>query len=227
MALSLVGTTNTAIRTTFSPSWNQLSSFNYTHPNGVDGFVMIVITMSNSSNFSSTGVTYGSQQFTLLNNASFSGQSQRQAVYGLLSPPTGSNVVSITFTSQQFNPVSVLVQSFHGCGGFGNFATDGASSSPNSKTLSVSAGSSIYATSISTQTIDRYEIDSVNEGELFEHNVNRQVSGAFSGILSTAGSKDVTAYSISTAYTLTNSRFEIKESTGPVTSSEGNFLQFF
>ena len=228
MALSLVGTTNTAIRTTFAPNWDELNNFNYTHPVGSDGFIMMILTMATTSNFDATGVTYGGQQLTLLNNQSFGGGlSTRQAVYGLLSPPTGSNNVSISFTAQQFNGVSVVIQSFHGCNGFGNFATNGLRRSPHSRTLTVSAGSVIYATAISSQTIDRYEIDAVNEGELFEHNVNQQVSGVFSGILNTAGSKDVTAFSISTAFRLTNSRFEIIESTGPVTISDGNFFQLF
>jgi len=228
MALSLVGTTNIAIRTTFSPNWDELNNFNYTHPVGSDGFIMMILTMSNTSNFDATGITYGGQQLTLLNNQSFGGGlSIRQAVYGLLSPPTGSNNVSISFTAQQFNGVSVVIQSFHGCNGFGNLNTNGLRSSPHSRTLTVSAGSVIYATAISTQTIDRYEIDAVNEGELFEHNINRQVSGAFSGILNTSGSKNVTAISPSSSFRLTNSRFEITESTGPVTISNGNFFQLF
>ena len=228
MALARVGITDSALRYTFSPGWNQIASFNHNHPAGADGFLFLAMSMSNSTSFDTNNVFYGGQQMTKLFEITFGALSQKQAIYGLLNPPSGSNAFSITLAGQQFNPIHCLVQSFHGCAGFGNFDGNSDSVSPNSKTLTVSAGSMIYVTSVSTQSIDHFEVASTNIGELFEVNINKQVAGQFSGALATAGSKSVVAYSISSAYTLSNFRIEIKESaTPPQPTQNSSFLQFF
>jgi hypothetical protein len=163
---------------------------------------------------------------TLLTENNFTGQAQRWATYGLVDPPDGANDFVFNTGSQQFNPISFMIQSFTGSSGFGNFAVTGALTSPNSQTLTVSEGSAIYGTGISTFTLSKFVIDGSDRGIDFQHNVNRQVGGAFSLTGLSAGSIDVVAESISTSYTLTNTRVEILEAGSPPVTSN-NFLIMF
>ena len=216
------GNQTSGVVTTSAPSWNQ-GTISHTHNSGVDGFLMVAITMTNTTIVSS--VNYGSQSMNLLTIRNFGGQSQNFSIFGLLNPPTGNNVVQINTISQQFNGISVLAQSFLGSAGFGNFGINGATTTPNSRTLTVSAGSAIYATGISSNAFTDIEIDGSSRGMEFQHNVNKQVAGSFSLIPLTAGSKNVATKV--TFNVVTNQRFEIKASGGTPPVSENNFLIMF
>jgi hypothetical protein len=163
---------------------------------------------------------------TLIKTQNFGGLQQRWACYGLLNPPTGNNNIIVSFSGSQFNPVSLFAVSFTGSSGAGLFATNGASSTPNSKTLTVSAGSCIYALGISNNAFTGIDIDGSARPLEFQHNTNKQTSGALSLIPLSAGSTSVVTKV--TFSSVSNSRVEIKESsTPPPSTNDGNFLLMF
>ena len=162
---------------------------------------------------------------TLIKTQPFSGLQQRWACYGLLNPPTGNNNIVISFNGAVFNPVSLFATSFTGSSGAGNFATIGALTTPNSQTLAVSAGSCIYATGISNNAFTGIDIDGSARTLEFQHNTNKQISGALSAVPLSAGTIDVVTKV--TFNTVSNSRVEIKEAGTPPSTDNGNFLLMF
>lgn len=220
MALA-IGNKTQFVQTPLFP-WTSLTR-SHTQNAGADGFLFVSFVMDNGESF--TGCTYGGQPMTLITTTNFGGLSQRWACYGLLNPPTGNNNIVVSFNQAQFNPVSMFAVSFTGSGGVGNFASNGASATPNSKTLSVSAGSCIYATGISNNAFTGIDIDSSPRPLEFQHNTNTQVSGALSLLPLSLGSIDVvTKVSFNT---VTNQRVEIIESGGTPPTDNPNFLIMF
>ena len=162
---------------------------------------------------------------TLIATQNFSGLSQRVAFYGLLNPPTGNNDLTVSFNAAQFNPVSVFAVSFTGCAGAGNFATNGASNTPNTKTLTVTAGSCIYAMGISNNAFIGIDIDGTARPLEFQHNTNTQVAGALSAVPLPAGTIDVvTKVNFNT---VTNTRLEILAAGATPPTGDGSFLLMF
>ena len=220
MALA-IGNKTQFVQTPSSP-WTSLTRA-HTMNTGADGFLFVSFTMTNTTDFS--GCTYGGQAMTLITSRQFGGLSQRWACYGLQNPPTGNNNIVISFTSQQFNPVSLFAVSFTGSGGAGNFADNGGSTTPNSKTLTVSSGSCIYATGISNNAFTGIDIDGSARTLEFQHNTNKQVSGALSAVPLSAGSIDVVTKV--TFGNVTNQRVEILEATAPPPTGDNDFLLMF
>ena len=203
--------------------WTSLTKA-HTQNTGSDGFLFVSFIMSNSRGYS--GCTYGGQPMTLIKTQNFGGLQQRWACYGLLNPPTGNNNIVVSFSGSVFSPVSMFAVSFTGSSGAGVFATNGASTTPNSKTLSVSSGSCIYATGISNNAFTGIDIDgSARTLELVGHNTNKQVQGALSLVGLSAGSTSVVTKV--TWSSVSNSRVEIKEASAPPSSNSGNFLMMF
>jgi len=207
-----------------TPPWPSTSLTKaHTQNTGSDGFLFVSFIMSNGRSYS--GCTYGGQAMTLIKTQNFGGLQQRWACYGLLNPPTGSNNVVVQFSGAVNNPVSMFAVSFTGCSGAGNFATNGASSTPNSKTLSVSSGSCIYATGISNNAFTGIDIDGSSRPLEIQHNTNKQVGGALSLVGLSAGSTSVVTKV--TWSSVSNSRVEIKEASAPPSGNSGNFLMMF
>lgn len=151
----------------------------HNHNVGSDGMLVVQMTMANSTNYS--GVTYGGQAMTLLHNTNRSGLAQKMAFFYLASPPTGNNNVVVTFTGNQYSPISAHIRSFTGCGGIGNYERSGASATPNNKTLTVSDDSYIMITSCSTYAIITQQIPSGTNRTFTTHNTNKIVAtGAIS-----------------------------------------------
>lgn len=224
MALA-IGNKTPFIQTPLSP-WTSLTKA-HTHNTGADGFLFVSFVMSNGGgtrNYS--GCTYGGQAMTSIKIQNFGGLQQRWGCFGLLNPPTGNNDIVVTFNGTVFTPVSMFAVSFTGSSGAGLFATNGASSTPNSKTLTVSAGSCIYALGISNNAFTGIDIDGSARPLEFQHNTNKQTSGALSLIPLSAGSTSVVTKV--TFSSVSNSRVEIKESsTPPPSTNDGNFLLMF
>ena len=207
-----------------TPPWPSTSLTRaHTQNTGSDGFLFVSFIMSNSRSYSSC--SYGGQAMTLIKTQNFGGLQQRWACYGLLNPPTGSNNVVVQFSGAVNNPVSMFAVSFTGSSGAGNFATNGASSTPNSKTLSVSSGSCIYATGISNNAFTGIDIDGSARTLEIQHNTNKQVGGALSSVGLSAGS--ISVVTKVTSNSVSNSRVEIKEASAPPSSNSGNFLMMF
>ncbi len=195
----------------------------HTQNTGSDGFLFVSFIMDNGETY--TGCEYGGQAMTLIKTQNFGGLQQRWACYGLLNPPTGNNNIVVSFNVAQFTPISMFAVSFTGSSGAGLFATNGASTTPNSKTLTVSAGSCIYATGISNNAFTGIDIDGSPTTLEFQHNTNKQVSGGLSSVGLSAGS--ISVVTKVTSNSVSNSRVEIKESSAPPSSNSGNFLMMF
>tara|TARA_R110000796_G_scaffold192641_5_gene309322 strand:+ start:400 stop:1050 length:651 start_codon:yes stop_codon:yes gene_type:complete len=175
---------------------------------GADGTLLVVITMPSTVSFNS--VTYDGVAMTLVRNQLFSGLSQRQGTYILQAPSTGSNNIVVSFTGSQFNGTSIFAQSFTGAGGLDVEANNGASTSPNSQSLTIQANSIIYTTGISDNAQSfGYDIGGSTRTNEFAHNTNKQVEGALSATGLLAGSQNVTTKA--DAGTVTNYRIAILE----------------
>ncbi|MAN64529.1 MAG: hypothetical protein CMI60_21575 [Parvibaculum sp.] len=220
MALA-IGNKTAAVAT---PTWPSTSLTRaHTQNTGADGFLFVSFIMSNTRSYS--GCEYGGQAMTLIKAQNFGGLAQRWACYGLLNPPTGNNDIIVSFSGAVNNPVSMFAVSFTGSSGAGNFATIGALTTPNSQTLLVSAGSCIYATGISNNAFTGIDIDGSARTLEFQHNTNKQISGALSAVPLSAGTIDVVTKV--TFNTVSNSRVEIKEAGTPPSTDNGNFLLMF
>ena len=207
-----------------TPSWPSTSLTRaHTQNTGSDGFLFVSFIMDNGELYA--GCTYGGQAMTLIKTQNFGGLAQRWACYGLLNPPTGANNIVVSFNQAQYTPVSMFAVSFTGSSGAGLFATNGASTTPNSKTLSVSSGSCIYATGISNNAFTGIDIDGSGRPLEFQHNTNKQVSGALSLVGLSAGS--ISVVTKVTFNSVSNSRVEIKEAAAPPSGNSGNFLMMF
>ncbi len=220
MALA-IGNKQAFIQTPTSP-WTSLTR-SHNQNAGADGFLLVSFVMSNARSY--TGCTYGGQAMTLIKTQNFGGLTQRWACYGLLNPPTGSNNIVVSFNGSVFNPVSMFATSFTGSGGAGNFATNGASSTPNSKTLAVTSGSAIYALGISNNAFTGIDINGSARPLEFQHNTNKQVSGALS--LAPLPVGNINVVTKVTWSSVSNSRVEIKEASSPPPSDDGSFLLMF
>tara|TARA_R110001599_G_scaffold335510_1_gene552605 strand:+ start:71 stop:736 length:666 start_codon:yes stop_codon:yes gene_type:complete len=220
MAL-IIGNKTPFVQSPLSP-WTSLTK-SHTQNTGSDGFLFVSFVMSNSRGYS--GCTYGGQAMTLIKTQNFGGLQQRWACYGLLNPPTGNNNIVVSFGGTMFTPVSMFAVSFTGSSGAGVFATNGASTTPNSKTLTVSAGSCIYGMGISNNAFTGIDIDGSARPLEIQHNTNKQVGGALSLVGLSAGSTSVVTKV--TWSSVSNSRVEIKEASAPPSGNSGNFLMMF
>ena len=220
MAL-IIGNKTPFVQSPLSP-WTSLTK-SHTQNTGSDGFLFVSFVMSNSRGYS--GCTYGGQAMTLIKTQNFGGLQQRWACYGLLNPPTGNNNIVVSFSGSVFSPVSMFAVSFTGSSGAGVFATNGASTTPNSKTLTVSAGSCIYGMGISNNAFTGIDIDGSARPLEIQHNTNKQVGGALSLVGLSAGSTSVVTKV--TWSSVSNSRVEIKEASAPPSGNSGNFLMMF
>ena len=190
------------------------SFYQFTHNQntGNDGMVIVQLTMANTVTPSTA--TYNGVAMTRLYTINRGGLSQRMAFYYLLNPPTGNNTLRVNFSGNQWNPISLHARSFTNSGGIGASLRSGGSSSPNTKTLTVSQDSLIITT---------------GSNKVFtSHNTNRQVAtGAISiDVGESAGSVSLT--SVCTFGNITLDRTEILGlNTPPTDTSGGDFFLFF
>lgn len=197
-------------------------TWQHTHPAGSNGMLVVIISMSNSTNFSS--MTYGGVNMTLEGSFLYSGQSARTAIFSLANPPVGTsqNLVA-TYTGAQWNPTSLWAQSWTGAAPvIGNFASSGLTSTPHSRTLNVSAGSAMMVAGISSAAVSSISINGSNRTIRYQHNINSQTYGARAVGLP-AGNIDAT---ITVGFgSTTNVRVEVKEfASTPTGKVEGSWI---
>jgi len=179
---------------------------------GSDGTLMVVVTMSSQNSRNFTGATYNNVAMTLLKNQLYSGLIQRTAVYILQNPSTGSNNFVVNFNGSQFNSTSIFACSFTGAGAGGANLNNGASTAPNSQSLTIEENSIIYAHGVSDNVQSAYSIGGSPRTLEFTHNSSKQVGGALSLTGLMAGATNVTTDAITG--TITNLRVEILASGG-------------
>jgi hypothetical protein len=188
----------------------------HNHGGGSDGLLLVTIAMSNTVTV--TGMTYNGVAMTQVRQDTSTTYSSRYATYSLANPASGSNNIVISFSASQWNSTAIFAQSYSGCGGIGNTGYNDAATTPHSRSLTISAGSSIFAmgNSSSAQNFG-YVIDGVtqtNVGNGF--NINNQVEAAYSAVITTAGSKTVNT--VTDFGTITNYRIEVIEAVAPPSS---------
>ena len=221
MAVPTKGNTTSANPTPGASSKTQA----HTHNTGDDGLIIAQFTMSNSRTYS--GCTYGGQAMTELYQINRSGLGQRMCFYYLENPPTGSNDLVVSFSGSQWNPISIHIRSFTGSGGVGASARSGASTSPNTKDLTVEDDSLIMITSCSINAILTQQIPQGTNRTFTTHNTNRQVAtGAISADAGhSAGT--ISLRSTSTSGSVSLDRTEIKGLSSSVDTSGGDFFSVF
>lgn len=179
----------------------------HTQNTGNNRFLVVQLCMANTVNYS--GCTYGGQAMTQLHSTNRSGLSQRMGFFYLVDPPTGNNNCVISFTGNQWNPISIHIRSFTDCGGVGNYERSGGTSTPNTKNIVVEQDSLIMITSCSNSVVATQQIPTGTNRTFVTHNTNKQVgTGAISAAGHNAGTISIRATSTSTNITL--DRVEIK-----------------
>ena len=192
---------------------------------GSDRTLLVVITMSNTVNFSS--VTYAGTAMTQVRNQEMGALSQRQAMYVLQAPATGANNIVASYSGNQWSSTSLFAVSFTGAGGVDVHGGNGLSNTPHAQSLTIAANSVIYASGVGNNAASTYDIAGSNRSLEFQHNSNKQVAGALSSTGLSAGVIGVSTKSGSG--TLTNSRIAILESasnTAPTISIDASTLAY-
>ena len=187
------------------------NSYSFTHNQnaGSNKLLIVLVTMSNTTSFSSA--TYGGVAMTQLYQQNRGGLGQRMVFYYLENPADGNNTLQLNFNGNQFNPISIHARSFTDSGGIGNSTRSGASSTPNTKSLTVSQNDSlIIMTSCSVNQILTQQIPTGTNRTFTTHNTNRQV--ATGAISANAGhlAGSVSLRATSTFGTVSLDRTEIK-----------------
>lgn len=194
------------------------------HTNGSSSFLTVTIAMSNT--VSVTGMTYAGVAMTQARQDVSTAYSSRYATFYLINPTNGTNNIVISFSGPQWSSTAIFAQSYSGADSIGNTGFVDGGATPHSQSLTISAGSIIFAMGNSSSAQNSgYIVDGVtltNVGNGF--NINNQVEAAYSGVIATAGSKTVTT--ITDFGTITNYRIEVKESVVVVTSTQGMIMMF-
>jgi len=219
MATPTKGNTTNANPT---PNGNS-ASINHNQNSGTNKLLVVFVTMAKTTNFS--GATYNGVGMTQVYKLLRNGFSQRMACYYLENPDDGNNTLTINFTGNQFNPISIHARSFTDSGGVGAHGNTGGQSTPNNQTLTVEEDSLIMMTSCSINQILTQQIPSGTNSTFTTHNTNRQVAaGAISADAGhSAGS--VALRATSTFGTVTLDRVEIKGLSAS-TGSDEDFMIF-
>ncbi len=175
---------------------------------GANGGLLVVITMSSSADFS--GATYAGVPMTLVRNSLDTSESQRVAAYYLANPATGSNNIVVSFTTAQNNSTSIFAVSFTNVSGIDTSAYTASRATPSSQSLTILAGSVIYATGMSSNAQNTgYDIGGSTRTFEFSHNTNRVVRGCLSATTLSAGANNVTTKA--DFGNVTNFRVAVKE----------------
>lgn len=191
---------------------------------GADGYLFVVLHMNTSA--SVAGITYNGVAMTQFISVLPSTYSTTWQIWRLANPSTGSNNVVVTLASNQWNPLSLQIFSATGSAGVGSTFFDQTAASPNTGSISVSAGSIVWGGGLTGSAVSQViTIDGSSRPLDYTHNINNYTTGALSLPL-TAGSKTT---SISGLTDVACNYFEILESGGGGGGGikQGNFLPFF
>lgn len=205
------------------PASNSLT-LSHTQNAGADR--VIIVSMAHSNTVNINAVRYGGVLMTVRINRNLGGQGIRQSTFELKDPPSGSNNLVLNWSGSLWNFASIQVTSFLGADVGGNIINTGGSSSPNSRSITVSAGSVIYSRGVSPNSFTNITVagrSSTGGGlEPNNKNINKITSGAYSNAGLTAGTYNVVHTTTSGGVSVM--ALEVKEGgTTPVTNN-GNFF---
>lgn len=169
--------------------------FNNQNPNGTSITInghsqnsgsnrLMVVTLTNRNTANVTSMTFDGDSFTKVHGTNRNGLGQRMEIWYLENPNEGSGNIVITYNTGQFNPIGFCVRSFTNSGGVGNDIRNGASSTPNTKSITVSEDSLIMMTSCAVNVIPTTNGQQIPQGTnrtFTSQNTYRQVAnGAIS-----------------------------------------------
>jgi len=110
-----------------------VGSWSFDHTCGASATALFVGIQTAATSDTISGVTYNGVSMTEL--TSHNGSDSKHKSFGLISPATGTNSVSITYTNSSGNGARAVVMSYTGANGFGATNTQQTTSTP--QTLSV------------------------------------------------------------------------------------------
>lgn len=199
-------------------------TFSHNGSTGANGYLFVVIAMSNPA-ISFTSVTYGGNAMSTLSVNTTSGTSSIWGIFYLANPPTGANNVVITFSVAQYNPVSTFAFSATGCAGTGSTSFLDTTTSPLSSSLSIATNSIIFGALLAGNSVSHVVELPTGTSRTLEYTsaINNYTSGALSATGLTSGSKSVT---VSAGSNLAGNWFEIKEFAS-ASNTNGNMLLVF
>jgi len=143
MALAIGNKTNSLK----SGSGQSSDTVGHTQDTGANGYLMVMLAVSNSTS-NPTGVTYNGVPMTQLSRFTTSVTTDDWSIWGLAAPATGANNLVVTYALPLYNPISIEIISFTGCGGAGVTGYTDTSGPPASVNLTVLANSVIVASGI-------------------------------------------------------------------------------
>lgn len=189
---------------------------------GSDRYMIIFLTYyAPNTTVGITGITYGgntitSMPFNKIDSIRRGGLQQKMERWELVDAPanlTAENL-SITWNQNINSPVSIHIRTFSDCGGLGAFIRNGASNTPNTKTITTTQDDSvIMMTSCSINAFNSstgQQIPTGTNRSFITHNTNRQVAtGANSGTTSFLSGTSVNCRAVVVYGTVSLDAFEI------------------
>ena len=189
-------------------------SFSHNQNTGSDRCLVIIVAAPVTS---VSSITYGGQSLTNVrqNNTPYS---TYWSVWRLLSPPTGTNTVSVNLSSSNYNGVSTVCYSFTGSSGVGNTSYNGTQTIGPTTNLTISPNSMIIGSIIAGNSTGAYiQIPQGTSRPIdWNHNINNYTFGGISPSL-TSGTKTIKGGSTTANAIILG--IEVKESTPPPTLS--------
>lgn len=152
----------------------------HTQDSGSDRGLLVSITLGSS--ISVLSVTYNGVAMTEISTGVATGISQRFHTFFLEDPATGTNNIVVTYSANQWSPISLAAYSFTNCGGSGDTDIVLVAADPATMSLSCSDDSLVFARGQAYQaagnpaiTIDGTGYNAANCD--FQHNTNSQAWG--------------------------------------------------
>lgn len=184
--MSLIEINKTSdVRIPVSSNYN----FNHSHGVGSDGCLVVIIA---SPVVEVSSITYGGQSMTniIQQNNSYS---VYWSVWELISPPTGSNSLSVDLNSGNLNNVSTMCYSFTGCDGIGETSINNVASVGQNTDINISDKSMIIGSVISGNNSTGYiEIpQGVSRTLDWNHNITNYTFGGISPKLTPGGVRTI------------------------------------
>jgi hypothetical protein len=219
------GNRNDHIKNTVSPAWTTATWANSDSPStpSMSGADFLLVHIVFAQNTTVNSVTHNGNSLTKHAHNWFSGLGQREEFWYMTNPDNDGDLV-VTLNAQMFQGISLCMMGFSGVDQttpIGNQTFNGGSASPHVRSRTVSEGSMVFVTGISTVSTDDITIDGTvttgASGNLRpnQQNVNDIVSGMWSNSSHSAGSINTETDASSTT-NITNSFIEILADGGGV-----------
>lgn len=206
-----------------APAWRVAtwSSGASPSPPNLSGADLLLVHFCFGNNIAASSVTHNGNSLTKAGSNYFSGLSQREEFWYMTSPDATGSIV-ITLASAMYNPICITAMGFTGVDTTTPITGptfNGATTSPHSRTRTITADSMVFVSGISTVSTDDITIDGTvttgASGNLMPNQVNNNkiISGMWSNAAHSSTSISTETDASSTT-NITNSYIEIMASGG-------------